>query len=193
MIQSDSEPGDTGAIIPASDNDDDGEILLATSSEEDGCVEPPVKKRAYSKGRTEGDKLHFLQQPVCRFAHMRLYSIGSSALQNMRRGDPAFTMHSGRLQEPKHPSLGVSMVRSSVNQRWPSIMSFFWLLWISCAEVLPVKFTMPGNRDGGFYESTMSADPEFQERYVQNFLGCLERNYDVNPVTHHPCSRTFLL
>ena len=60
-------------------------------------------------------------------------------------------------------------------------MSFFWILWISCAEILPIKFMMPGN--GELVESNMRKDPDFQERYVQNFLASLERNYDMNPAS----------
>ena len=179
LVQSDSDREDMQAILPASDDD---EILLATQSD-DGQNDPPTKRRRYTTNRTVDHKLSFLQQPVCRYAHMRLYAIGSGALQNMRKGNPAFTMESGRLQEPKHPSIGVSLVRSSVNQKWPSIMAFFWLLWISCAEILPIQFTMPGQDGGKYKEHVMSEDPDFQERYVQNFLACIEKNYDVNPAT----------
>lgn len=188
LVQSDSDMENMAAILPASDDD---EILIATDSD-DGEEDPPKKRRRYSTNRSVDHKLSFLHQPVCRYAHMRLYAIGSGALQNMRKGNPAFTMESGRLQEPKHPSIGVSLVRSSVNQKWPSIMSFFWLLWISCAEILPIQFTMPGQDGGKYKENPMSEDPDFQERYVQNFLACIEKNYDVNPATQLVSYKTIL-
>ena len=177
LVQSDSDQDCLGATPP-----DDGGILHATDSE--GDEEPPRKKpRRYVKQRAGDHHLVFLKRPVCRFAHLRLYGVGSSALQNVRSGSRAYTMHEGRLDEPKHPLLKVSMVRSSCNKRWPSIMSFFWLLWMSSAEILPIKFTMPGHKERVFAESSLSTDPDFQERYVQNFLGCLEKNYDMNPAT----------
>ena len=173
LLQSDSEQEELVATPIGSDD-----ILLATPSEGE---EPPKKKqRSYATNRSASHELRFLGKPVCRFAHVRLYSVGSGALQRLRRGQRAYTMNSGRLQEPTHPSIGVSLVRSPLNQKWPSIMSFFWMLWISCAEILPMKFIMPGN--GQLVESSMQKDPDFQERYVQGFLACLERNYDMNPV-----------
>lgn len=178
LVQSDSDQEPLMATPP----DQNGDVLLATDSEPENG-EPPLKKqRRYSERRSKDHGLCFLRKPVCRWAHMRLYSIGSGALQNLRKGNKAFTMHSGRLREPHHPSLGVSLVRNPVNKKWPSILSFFWLLWTSCAEILPIKFTMPGN-DGLSAEIHMKKDPDFQERYVQNFLACLERNYDMNPAT----------
>lgn len=180
LLQSESDQEHLLATPPESE----GELLLETESEEE-CAEPVSKKpRKYWDQRTTSHKLMFLNRSVCRAAHMRLYSVGSGALQNMRAGNQAYTMQSGRLQEPHHPSVGVSMVRSHENKKWPSVMSFFWILWISCAEILPVKFTMPGRYEGNtMVESHMSKDPDFQERYVQHFLACLERNYDMNPVT----------
>lgn len=178
LLQSDSDQEELLASPTGSDG-----IMLATDSENEGGEPPAKKPRRYATQRTGSHELVFLHKPVCRFAHIRLYSIGSGSLQNVRRGLKAYSMHSGRVKEPHHPSLGVSLVRSAENKRWPSIMSFFWLLWMSCAEILPVKFTMPG-QDGTFVESTMSKDPDFQERYVQNFLACLEKNYDMNPATH---------
>ena len=176
LLQSDSEQEELVATPP------DDDILLATDSEGETCGEPPAKKpRSYTTNRNKCHELHFLGKPVCRFAHQRLYSVGSYALQRLRRGQRAFTMNSGRLREPMHPSLGVSLVRTPTNQKWPSIMSFFWMLWISCAEILPIKFMMPG--DGQLVESHMRKDPDFQERYVQNFLALLERNYDTNPAS----------
>lgn len=193
LFESDSEKnGCSGKILVQSDSDQEplmatppyqsGDVLLATDSEPENS-EPPLKKqRRYAARRSKDHQLLFLGKPVCRFAHMRLYSVGSGSLQNLRKGNKAFTMHSGRLKEPHHPTLGVSLVRNPVNQKWPSILSFFWLLWTSCAEILPIKFTMPGN-DGRSAENLLKKDPDFQERYVQNFLACLERNYDMNPAT----------
>ena len=185
LMETDSEPGE---VLVQSESDQEQlvatpphEVLLETDSEGDHPEPPCKKQRKYAKNRTADHGMTFLQQPVCRHAHMRLYSISSGALQNMRKGNRAFTMKSGRLQEPKHPTLQVSLVRSTASRKWPSIMSFFWLLWMSSAEILPIKFTMPGHKDGSYVESSMSKDPDFQERYVQNFLGCLEKNYDMNP------------
>lgn len=192
LMETDSEgDGHAGRVLQQSDSEqeellatppDDGGILLATDSEGDTCGEPPKKKpRPYATNRNGCHQLCFLGKPVCRFAHVRLYCVGSNALQRLRQGQRAFTMNSGRLREPTHPSLGVSLVRSPENKKWPSIMSFFWILWISCAEILPIKFMMPGN--GELVESNMRKDPDFQERYVQNFLASLERNYDMNPAS----------
>lgn len=183
LLQSDSEQEELVATPP--DNDED-EILMATDSDRDGtCEEPPAKKsRRYVKHRNNDHQLLFLGKPVCRFAHMRLYSVGSGVLTNLRAGQKGYTMNEGRLQEAKHPSLGVSLVRSSLNKKWPSVVSFFWLLWISSAEILPIKFKMPGSgATGPLDENSMIKDPDFQERYVQNFLGTLERNFDMNPAT----------
>lgn len=183
LLQSGSEQEELLATPPG---DDEGEILVATDSDRDGtCHEPPAKKpRRYAKQRHQHHELLFLGKPVCRFAHMRLYCIGSGVLQNLRSGQKGFTMNEGRLREATHPSLGVSLVRSSLNKKWPSVISFFWLLWISSAEILPIKFKMPGSgATGPLDENSMIKDPDFQERYVQNFLGTLERNFDMNPAT----------
>lgn len=191
LVETDSEQGD-GDILLQSDSEQEellatppcsAEMLLETDSEKESGESPAKKRRRYTTERTAAHRLQFLNRPVCRFAHQRLYAIGSGALQNMRAGNRAYTMQSGRLAEPHHPSLGVSMVRSSENKKWPSIMSFFWLLWISCAEILPIKFVMPGHSET-LVETSLPTDPDFQERYVQSFLGCLERNYDLNPATH---------
>ena len=178
---------DSDALLPESENDSaDGEqVLLQTDSDaSDEPEQPPEKTRRYSKRTTsQTHKLEFLSMPVCQYAHARLYAIGSGVLQNMRSGQHGFTMHEGRLSEPKHETTGVSLVRKSARMKWPNILAFFWHLWISCAEILPVRFTLPEGQagKGGLAESYISKDIDFQERYVQNFLACLERNYDRNP------------
>ena len=102
LLQSDSEQEELVATPP------DDDILLATDSEGETCGEPPAKKpRSYTTNRNKCHELHFLGKPVCRFAHQRLYSVGSNALQRLRRGQRAFTMNSGRLREPMHPSWGI--------------------------------------------------------------------------------------
>ena len=167
-------------------SDDVGQVLIETDSEcaSDEPEQPVAKKRRYSKRSTsQTHKLEFLSMPVCRYAHTRLYAIGSGVLQKMRSGERGFTMHEGRLGEPKHQTTGVSLVRRSTGMKWPNIIAFFWHLWISCAEILPVRFTLPesGSCKSGLSESYVSQDIDFQERYVRNFLACIERNYDRNP------------
>lgn len=159
---------------------DDG-VLLETGSEAE--VEPP-QKRQYAAGRTNRE-LNFLGKLVCQRAHLRLYGIGSNAMQNMRRGLAAFTMHEGREAEPKHPVLGVSLKRKAGSHcKWQNVLSFFFLLWSSCAEILPIRLSMPRLAEG-LLESRMSSDVDFQERYVRSYMSTLERNYDLNLV---PCT-----
>ena len=194
MLQSESSDDDVMLLQTDSENDDDDDgLLLASGSEFSGgeqhleteteteTVEPPAKKRKYNKRSSEKMTLKFLGQAVCRAAHMRLYGIGSNALQNVRDGRQAFAMYDNRLEEPKHATLGVSLTRSNVNTKWPSILSFFWMLYISVAEIMPTKFVMPSN--GAFSESFMEKDPDFQERYTRSFMNSLERNLDLSSVT----------
>ena len=185
MLESDS---DEGALLVSTPTHDDDEILFQTDSEhgQGPCKSPVAKKRKYAERSTSLTvQFTFLSKSVCRTAHMRLYGLGGSCIQRLHAGQRAFTMHEGRLKEPKHPTMGVSLTRRATSKKWPNVMAFFWYLWTSCAEILPVKFTMPCESSGSmrFYESHLSKDPDFQERYVSNFLQCLERNYDRAPVS----------
>ena len=160
----------------------DTEILRETSSEKSGCANdgddkemPPQKKRRYAK--RNGTQLQFLNQDVCLRAHQRLYGVGTKALQNLRESMPAYTMHEKRLQEPKHETLKVSLKRSSLQARWPQLVSFFWMLYVSCAEILPTKFRMPAS---SLYEQEIGSDPDFQERYTAAFLQNIEKQFELS-------------
>ena len=146
-------------------------VLLQSS---DGEVEDvqPRKKRKYEK---RSGKFTFLQQVVCARAHQKLYGIGSIALQNLRNNVPAYTMHEKRVEEPKHDVLKVSMKRNSENMKWPQIVTFFWLLYISAAEVLPTKLAMPDS----WQIETAESDPDFSERFTAGFFQNLEKHFEL--------------
>ena len=109
---------------------------------------------------------------------MQLYGVSGRALQNVRDGSAAYTGDHDRVREPKHEVLGVSLRRTVQSCRWPNVLAFFSLLYLSAAEILPTKLVMPR---GGQFESVASEDPDFQERYVKSFMMSLEKNYDLNP------------
>lgn len=156
----------------------DDEQVQVQSDEDHPICQPPLKRRKYSN--RSSSTLTFLGKHVCQNAHLRLYAIGSSALQRLRAGQPAYTMHDNRLEEPKHQTLGVSLARAVDKQKWPNVLAFFWMLYMSAAEILPTKLTMPNNSNG-LAESYVLSDPDFEERYIQAFMAKLERNYEHNP------------
>ena len=168
-------------IQDAGEAAESNELLLETTSEDSiaPIEEPPYKKRMYSCRREDSGTLTFLSLPVCAQAHKRLYGIGSAVLQNLRNSLPGYTMHDRRMQEPKHELLGVSLKRQPRTAKWPQILSFFWIIYISQAEILPYKFNMPSGR---LVESFADTDPDFQERYTCGFIQDVERNFDIaNP------------
>lgn len=183
LLETESEQEDGGLLLQ-SDSEREAsmsgseDVLLATDSEDGHPLEPPSKIRRRYQPRSGREGLKFLGKAVCRYAHMRLYGVGSRSLQNLREGKRAFTMHEGRLREPKHPKLGISLTRSSGEQKWPNLLMFFWVLYVSCAEVLPVRFTVPTR--GKLDEMILDDDPEFEERFVNNFMKTLHRNHDLN-------------
>ncbi len=182
LLQSDSDEAMSVCLQSDSDKED---VMLQTSSDDEklqGQAEQPLKKRRYH-ARTDQTavQLKFLQKPVCKWAHLRLYGVGSSALQNLRDGRRAFTMHEGRLEEPKHPTLGVSLGRQSINTKWPNILVFFAMLYISVAEIMPTKFVMPSA--GMLAESFLDKDPDFEERYTRSFMSTIEKNFDLTAVS----------
>ena len=83
-------------------------------------------------------------------------------------------MNEYRLEHPKHPQLGYSMRTSGKNQ-WPQIVSFFWLLYVSAAEVLPDKFVMPAQH----CLEEQEEDEDFQERYCNSFLQDLDSQFQL--------------
>lgn len=181
LLQTDSSEGarDTDDDMAQDIQIDENDLDLQTSSGEDKAVPPPpAKKRRYNARSSDTMKLKFLQKPVCRAAHMRLYGIGSSAVQNVRSGRQAYNMNETRMKEPKHPTLGVSLARSNHSTKWPNILSFFWMLYISVAEIMPTKFVMPSC---GQPESFVDQDPDFQERYTRAFMSSIEKNFDLSP------------
>lgn len=189
LYQSDSDDSDDGGDVKADVGDDDPGMVLQTSSEESEIEEPHAKKRKYTSRPAKAVSLTFLRHPVCKRAHMKLYGIGSTPLQNLRAGRPAYTMNENRMLEPKHATLGVSLSRNSVNAKWPSVLSFFWVLYISVAEIMPTKFVMP---TGTFSESSMNKDPDFEERYTRAFMSSIEKNFDLSPASQLPKSTYFL-
>ena len=184
LQQSDEEESIVGELLLGSGSEceklsngpcDAGELLMETSSgSEIPDTAPPEKKRRYSK-RSSDKELQFMGKGVCSRAHQRLYAIGAKPLQNLRDNRPAYTMHDNRMQEPKHEDLQTSLVRSSRNSKWPGLVTFFWILYISCAEILPTKFKMPA---GSMFEAEVAADPDFQERYTSAFLKNIEKNFE---------------
>lgn len=196
LLETDSEPGDRILLQTDSECEDcpspehHTELLLATDSE--GEVHQPPKKRRYVANRAGSRQLKFLGKEVCQAAHKRLYGIGSGALQKLRQGERPFTMHQGRLEEPKHPTVSTSLVRSSLQRKWPSVLSFFWMLYISCAEVLPTNFIMPTTLVGHLAETVVKSDPDFQERYVSAFMRTLESNYATDACLSRMMPFTFI-
>ena len=108
LYATDSEQEDAENQPLLLDSDDDNPGLLH-QSDSDNALEPSTKKRRYMKRKNE--KLIFLGSPVCRYAHLRLYGVGTTALSKVRSGEVAYSMHDHRMQEPKHPNIGVSLVR----------------------------------------------------------------------------------
>lgn len=183
LLQTDSEPDeilwetDSEGQLEVDSGASQDEVLVETASE--GDPEPPLKRRAYAK--RDQAELTFLHRPVCRYAHQRLYGIGSGPISNLRQGLAPYTMHGEhRMREEKHPQLGVSLGRKGT-YKWPNVLAFMWMLYNSCAEILPVKMAMP--RKDGAFESYMASDPGFQDRYVRSYMANLERNYDLNLAT----------
>ena len=85
-------------------------------------------------------------------------------------------MHEGRVPLPRHPTLHVSL-RNSPLAKWPQIVAFFWLLYISTAEVLPTKFVMPSEN---LQKNRCSTDADdFDERYVQSFLRNIDAHFEM--------------
>lgn len=183
LMQTDSEQEQECLLQTESESEiessgqDEGGILLASSSENEGVVKEPNAKRRKYTARSKC-QLTFLGKAVCKYSHARLFGIGAKVLQNLREGRAGYTMTGEeRLREPKHPTLGVWLVRSSDGQKWKNILAFMWLLYSSCAEILPTKLVMPKDQ----FESFTKSDPDFEERYVQTFMQTLEKNFDLNP------------
>lgn len=116
-----------------------------------------------------------LRSQVCLAAHKRLYGIGSGVLQQLRRGQPGYTMHQNRVPCPRHPTIGLSLRRLD-SQKWPRILTFFWYLYISTAEILPTKFVMPSEEIQKRHDVAGTAD-DFDERYVQSFLKNIDAQF----------------
>lgn len=178
LFESASEHSETEILLGS-----DQEMLMESGEDVVGksVEEPPGKKRKYAtRNKTT---LSFLGKEVCSRGHQRLYGIGSHALQKLRGGQRGYTMHENRAIEPKHPQLAVSLGRSMGNCKWPHVLSFFWMLYMSVAEILPHKLVMPSSKGQGLDESFLSKDPDYQDRYTENFMRNIERNYEINPVT----------
>ena len=168
FLASDDEAHECQLLCASSDD----EGVLVETSESEVARQPPKKKRKYA-ARKVGANLSFLGLSVCQAAHKRLYGISSSVLQNIRAGRPSYTMHDSRVKHPTHPTLGYSM-RCSKESKWQSILGFFWLLYISAAEIMPTQFAMPIDMEQG-----AKKDADFQDRYVNHFLNHLEEHFQL--------------
>ena len=166
LLQSDSEGSQ-------SDCDMDGAMLL--ESDDDNVQEEPEpsKRRKYTARQTT--PFSFLGRTVCARAHQQLYGISSRVLQNLRENLPGYTMHEKRLQEPKHSVLKVSLKRNSENMQWPHVVTFFWILYISAAEVLPTRLVMPN-----WQTEIVEGDPDFSERFTCGFLRDVEKHFELS-------------
>ena len=146
MLASDSD-GETDQLHEQS-SDEAGAFLESGSSDaEDRQVdhdagEPLAQqlvrvRRSYKQRQSSRRRgFVFLGRPVCCRALERLLAVGSSSLQKLRSGVQAFT-NERRLKEPRHPTLGVSLVRLGTGIKWPTIVEFLWQCYHSTAEGLP--------------------------------------------------------
>ncbi len=123
----------------------DESVLLA--SDEDEPVAKRVKvseecpaKRQYSKRGTQPST--FLGMRVCRNALARLLGVGGSTLARIRHGEKAYT-NKLRPGIPKHPTFGFSL-RGEAGAVWEQVVSFLWCIYHSSAEVMPNKYSIPG-------------------------------------------------
>lgn len=94
-----------------------------------------------------------------------------------------YTKREDRLAEPKHPTLGVSLRRKTTSYKWPDVLSFFWLLYISAAEILPTKMVMPSEIFKTGSKSVVMED-DFEDRYVSSFMQNLELQCDPMKAAH---------
>lgn len=136
-----------------------GEVFYASGSEPEVVDQRPAKRQRYNGRRS--DKCVFLGLEVCVGAYARLLAVGTSTLQKIRRGEPAFT---NNVREPlaKHPQFGFSY-RGECGQRWQDILMFLWFVYQSSAEVLPTGYMNPVK--GKLLESPFpEEDPEAPDK-----------------------------
>lgn len=153
-------------------------VLFETSSEEVETHQPPPKKRRYTLRRADG-ALAILGNHVCLQAHKRIYGVGSASLQQLRNQQPAYSMRGeNRLAEAKHPTLGFSVKRNSDTYKWPHILGFFWLLYISAAEIMPNKLVMPDELFKNKSVGQEDNDQDFEDRYITSFMRNLDMQFD---------------
>ena len=90
------------------------------------------KVRTYKSRSTSRIRAHtFLEKPVCQWALQKLYGIGTSVVEALRKGGR--TSRPGDRMEPKHATLGFSMLHKSYCV-WPSVLTFLWFLYHSVAD-----------------------------------------------------------
>ena len=97
----------------------------------------------------------------------------------MREGKPGYTMDQHRVYHPKHPTMDLSM-RRSVDGKWQYILCFFWLLYVSEAEILPTRFGMPSEK----VLKANAHDEDFEERYVTNYLRDIDAQFAMPSIEH---------
>ena len=183
LFCSDDEPEvlyETSDSMPEGDEDGSGEVsqedvLMQTSSED---ADHPPKRRRYTRRRSLS-ALQILGKSVCLQAHKRIYGVGSASLQQLRNQRPAYSMRGeNRLAEAKHPTLGFSVKRNAESYKWPHILGFFWLLYISAAEILPTRLVMPDELFKGKSVGVKDDDDNFEDRYINSFMRNLDMQFD---------------
>lgn len=141
----------------------DEEIFHSSSSER------PAKR---ARGEV-GHNYTFLGKTLCAAAFQKLLGVGSSSLSKIRSGQQAFTNRS-RPPLPKHPQFGFTL-RGEVTARWENIVMFLWCVYHSEAEVMPNRYTLPGEKtlETPFPEEN-ERDPDAVQRLVAGFSRSLQ-------------------
>ena len=158
LLESGSE-GDAHALDSGSGSS--GDLLSSLSQDDNECPPEPRSKRNYKQRTTK--KLLIGGKPVCERAFEGLLGVGGSTLNKIRKEEPAYE---GYPQRPKHPIFGFSIDRPG---KWVTVVMFFWVLYHSVCETLPMTFTMPS-------QDSIDArleDHDYQLRYVKGFLNNL--------------------
>jgi len=136
MYESDVDKASQG-IMYASDSSG------GTSSEPDSPQRPPrgTKRKYRHRAGAPARSGMFLGLPVCHAALARLLAIGTGVIEKVRHGVKTCHRGKGRLH-PKHPLLNVSLLRAHSGIVWPTVLSFFWLVYHSSAEGLPTQHVL---------------------------------------------------
>ena len=177
-LESDVEEGQE---LLASDVEEAAEVLVASDLDS----EPGEAESTHARPRRAAGDINFLGKKVCVHALSRLLSVGSSILSKLRAGQTVFC---GRKTEVKHPTLGVSLEREGL--MWQSVLRFFWHLYHSAAEVLPISLSVPRGQQA---ESPFPDDPadDTATRFQHDFLRSLDAYCNSPEATLHTGPGTF--